>query len=82
MKAMKNINNEWMLVVFFGVIISLLIGVSYNASNATLSLGEREKIPLYYASTRDLLNITYGNKFAGGDPDAREGGRKVSAQNL
>jgi hypothetical protein len=35
----------------FGVFISLLIGFSYNGSNATSSLEEREKIPLYYVST-------------------------------
>lgn len=52
---MKNRHNE----LIFGVVISLLIGVSNNGSIATSSLEDGEKIPLYYVSTRDLLNITY-----------------------
>jgi len=54
-----SINDGLVFVLSFGVVISLLIGVSYNGSNATSSLEEREKIPLYYVSTRDILNITY-----------------------
>ena len=54
-----SINDGLVFVLSFGVVISLLIGVSYNGSNATSSLEEREKIPLYYVSTRDIQNITY-----------------------
>jgi len=38
-------NNQWIFVLSFGVAMSLLIGVSYNALIATSPLGEREKIP-------------------------------------
>jgi hypothetical protein len=40
------LNDGLVFVLSFGVVISLLIGVSYNGSNATSSLEEREKIPL------------------------------------
>ena len=48
--AMKNIvsvNYEWMLVLFFGLMLLLPIGLSYNTSIAKSSTGE---IPLYYVS--------------------------------
>jgi hypothetical protein len=41
-----SINDGLVFILSFGVVISLLIGVSYNGSNATSSLEEREKIPL------------------------------------
>jgi len=59
---MKNIvpmKNGWLLVLSFGLILLLLIGVSYNKSIATPSTGEANKIPLYYTSTRDLQILTY-----------------------
>ena len=59
---MKNIvfmNNECGFVLSLGLILLLLIGVSYNTSIATSSTGETNKIPLYYTSTRDLHNPTY-----------------------
>jgi hypothetical protein len=55
---MKNMGNKWILVLSFGVIMSGLIGVSYNASIASIaksSVGEIEKIPLYSVSTRGQL---------------------------
>jgi pimeloyl-ACP methyl ester carboxylesterase len=44
----------WVVVMF------LPIGILYNASAAaTSSIGETERIPLYYVSTRDPQNPTY-----------------------
>ena len=49
-------NYEWMLVLFFGLMLLPPIGLSYNTSIAKTSTGE---IPLYYVSTRDPQNPTY-----------------------
>lgn len=59
--AMKNItlNNEWMFILSFGLVMLLLIGASYNTSIATSSTGESKRIPLYYISTRDPQNPIY-----------------------
>jgi hypothetical protein len=43
-----SINDGLVFVLPLEVFISLLIGFSYNGSNATSSLEEREKVPLYY----------------------------------
>ena len=54
-------NNGLEFVLSLGIILVFLIGISYNESNATSLIGEKEKIPLYYVSTRDILSITYEN---------------------
>jgi hypothetical protein len=59
MNNIVSMNYEMMLVLFFGLMLLLLIGASYNTSIATSSPGETAKIPLYYVSTRDLQNPTY-----------------------
>ena len=59
MKNIVSMNYEMMLVLFFGLMLLLLIGASYNTSIATSSLGETAKIPLYYVSTRDPQSSTY-----------------------
>ena len=47
-------NNELILILLFGLIMLLLIGISYNTLIATSSSTEEsKKIPLYYISTRD-----------------------------
>lgn len=59
MNNIVSMNYEMMLVLFFGLMLLLLIGASYNTSIATSSPGETAKIPLYYVSTRDLQNPIY-----------------------
>ena len=53
-------NNELILILLFGLIMLLLIGISYNTLIATSSsTGESKKIPLYYISTRDPQDLIY-----------------------
>jgi hypothetical protein len=55
MKKNITMNNGLVFVLLFGTVMLLLIGGSYDTSIATSSSsgGETEKIPLYYASTRN-----------------------------
>ena len=53
-------NNGLEFALSLWVVMFLLIGILYNVSAAaTSSIGETERIPLYYVSTRDPQNTPY-----------------------
>ena len=53
-------NNELIFILLYGLIMLLLIGISYNTLIATsLSTGDSKKIPLYYISTRASQDPIY-----------------------
>jgi pimeloyl-ACP methyl ester carboxylesterase len=53
-------NNGLEFALSLWVVMFLLIGILYNVSAAaTPSIGETERIPLYYVSTRDPQNTPY-----------------------
>lgn len=53
-------NNGLEFALSLWVVMFLLIGILYNVSAAaTTSIGETERIPLYYVSTRDPQNTPY-----------------------